>query len=144
MSVDTGARSDLMTVGELARRTGLSHKAIRELEDRGLIYSAGRSEAGYRLFDDIALWCVGAIGELRSLGLTIAEIEELHAGYLADSAHPIGSRLAALLSRSEDRITARIEEQRRTLERIAAYRAANHDFLAGDGAPAIDSPLRAR
>ncbi len=35
----------LMTVGELARRTGMSAKAIREFEGLGLIYSAGRSEA---------------------------------------------------------------------------------------------------
>ena len=38
----------LMTVGELARRTGLSIKAIRQYEALGLIYSAGRSESGYR------------------------------------------------------------------------------------------------
>jgi MerR family transcriptional regulator, copper efflux regulator len=44
----------LMTVGELARRTGLSIKAIRRYEDLGLIYSAGRSEGGYRLFDESA------------------------------------------------------------------------------------------
>jgi MerR family copper efflux transcriptional regulator len=86
---DTGI-GGLMTVGQLARRTGLSHKAIRELEDRGLIYSAGRSEANYRLFDDTALWCVGAIGELRSLGLTLAEIEQLHGLHLEHPDRPVG------------------------------------------------------
>jgi MerR family regulatory protein len=60
-TVSDGRQSGLMTVGELARRTGLSHKAIRELEGRGLIYSAGRSESNYRLFDQTALWCVGAV-----------------------------------------------------------------------------------
>jgi hypothetical protein len=38
-----------MTVGELARRTGVSRKAIRDLEGLGLIYSAGRNDANYRL-----------------------------------------------------------------------------------------------
>ncbi len=52
----TGRR--LMTVGELARRTGMSAKAIPEFEGLGLIYSAGRSEANYRLFDESAIWCI--------------------------------------------------------------------------------------
>jgi hypothetical protein len=46
----------LMTVGELACRTGMSAKAIRQFEGLGLIYSAGRSEANYRLFDESAIW----------------------------------------------------------------------------------------
>ena len=32
-----------MTIGQLAARTGLTFKMIRELEGRGMIYSAGRS-----------------------------------------------------------------------------------------------------
>jgi MerR family transcriptional regulator, copper efflux regulator len=60
----------LMTVGELSRRTGLSIKAIREYEALGLIYSAGRSEGNYRLFDDTALWCARGISDMRSVGLT--------------------------------------------------------------------------
>jgi hypothetical protein len=52
---------ELMTVGELSRRTGLSIKAIREYEALGLIYSAGRSEGNYRLFDETALWCAQVI-----------------------------------------------------------------------------------
>src|SRR5215211_4889253 len=72
----------LMTVGELARRTGMSAKAIRQFEALGLIYSAGRSEANYRLFDESAIWCIQAIVSLRSLGLTIKEIQQLAAVYL--------------------------------------------------------------
>src|SRR5262245_55267011 len=74
-----GGEPDLMTIGELASRTGLSRKLIRDFEDRGLIYSAGRSEAGYRLFDQSALWCVTVIGNQRSLGLTLKEIQQLAA-----------------------------------------------------------------
>jgi DNA-binding transcriptional MerR regulator len=66
-----------MTVGELSRRSGLSNRSIREYERLGLIYSAGRSEGNYRLFDEIALWCAVAVERLRALGLTLAEIQEL-------------------------------------------------------------------
>ncbi|MDT9701273.1 MerR family transcriptional regulator [Streptomyces sp. P17] len=66
-----------MTVGDLSRRTGVTVKALREYTDLGLIYTLGRSPAGYRLYDPDALRCVRFIGELRGLGLTIAEIREL-------------------------------------------------------------------
>jgi hypothetical protein len=41
-----------MTIGELARRTSLSIKAIRQYEALGLIYSAGRSDSNYQRFDE--------------------------------------------------------------------------------------------
>jgi hypothetical protein len=41
--------SELMTVGQLSRRTGLSIKAIGEYEAVGLIYSAGRSEGNFAI-----------------------------------------------------------------------------------------------
>ena len=75
---------ELMTVGELSRRTGLSIKAIREYEALGLIYSAGRSDGNYRLFDETALWCARVITEWRSVGLTIKQIKRLGDSYLAD------------------------------------------------------------
>ena len=120
-----------MTVGELARRTGMSAKAIREFEGLGLIYSAGRSEANYRLFDESAIWCVQVIGNLRSLGLTIKEIQQLAAVYLDRPGEPIGPRLAELLDRAERRIEQRREELDRIQRRIREYRAANSAALAG-------------
>ena len=125
-----GAR--LMTVGELARRTGMSAKAIRAFEGLGLIYSAGRSEANYRLFDESAIWCVQVIGSLRSLGLTIKEIQQLAALYLDQPGQPIGPRLAELLDGAEQRIEQRRAELDLVQERIRAFRAANSAALAGD------------
>jgi DNA-binding transcriptional MerR regulator len=121
----------LMTVGELARRTGMSAKAIRQFEGLGLIYSAGRSEANYRLFDETAIWCVQVISSLRSLGLTIKEIQQLAAFYLDRPGEPIGPRLAELLERAEQRIEQRHEELDRIQRRIREFRAANSTALAG-------------
>jgi DNA-binding transcriptional MerR regulator len=73
----------VMTVGELSRRTGVPAKQLREYEDMGLIYTVGRSAGNYRLFDEAALWCVERIRNLRSLGLTVAEIRDLTEIYLA-------------------------------------------------------------
>jgi MerR family copper efflux transcriptional regulator len=127
----TGATQGLMTVGELARRTGLSIKAIRQYEALGLVYSAGRSEGGYRLFDESALWCAQVISTLRSLGLTIKEIDRLGHAYLSDPDEPIGPRLAALLERAEHRIDERIAELEAVRGRIRDYRTAHATALAG-------------
>jgi MerR family transcriptional regulator, copper efflux regulator len=138
------ARARLMTVGELARRTGMSAKAIREFEGLGLIYSAGRSEANYRLFDASAIWCVQVIGNLRSLGLTIKEIQQLAAVYLDGPGEPIGPRLAELLERAEERIEQRRAELDVIQERIRAFRAANMAALAGRSELAGGDPRRRR
>lgn len=122
---------DLMTVGELASRTGMTIKAIRDLEGRGLIYSAGRSPANYRLFDDSALWCVQAIRNLRSLGLTIREIEQLAGVYLSQRKEPVGPHLSELLDKAEDRIRRRIDELEVVRSGIRAFRAQHGAELAG-------------
>src|SRR6266496_804645 len=134
----------LMTVGELARRTGMSAKAIRQFEGLGLIYSAGRSEANYRLFDESAIWCIQAITNLRSLGLTIKEIQQLAAVYLDRPGEPIGPRLAALLERAEQRIEQRREELDLIQRRIQDFRAANGAALAGRSYLTLGYPRRRR
>jgi MerR family copper efflux transcriptional regulator len=126
-------RNGLMTIGELARRTGMSPKAIRQFEGLGLIYSAGRSDANYRLFDESAIWCVQAISTLRSLGLTIKEIQQLASVYLDRPGESVGPRLAVLLDRAEQRIERRREELDEIEDRIRSFRAANGAALAGHG-----------
>jgi DNA-binding transcriptional MerR regulator len=122
---------DLMTVGELSRRTGLSVKAIREYEGLGLIYSAGRSEGNYRMFDSSALWCARTIRELRAVGLTIKEIKRLADIYLSQPDEPIGPRIGAALDHAEQRAARQLEELRALLERIRRYREEHADALAG-------------
>jgi MerR family transcriptional regulator, copper efflux regulator len=134
--------SGLMTVGELSRRTGLSIKAIREYEALGLIYSAGRSEGNYRLFDDTALWCARVIGEMRSVGLTIKEIKRLADAYFADPDEPVGPKIAEALDRAEQRIDVQLEELEAVRRRIAAYRIDHAASLAGDDPDFVASDPR--
>lgn len=90
----SGTRTQLMTVGELSRRTGVPVKALREYTDSGLIYTAGRSQANYRLFTTDALTCVHWIGRLRGLGLTLAEIRDLVRDCPQGNTELVGPRLA--------------------------------------------------
>lgn len=122
--------NELMTVGELSRRTGMPIKNLRQYTDWGLINTVGRSATNYRLYTAEALWCVHLIGQLRSLGLTVAEIRELT---VTDA--PIGPRLADLLDQSRARLTARIAELQQTLRRIDHFEATHRaEFTSPDNA----------
>lgn len=120
-----------MTIGDLSRRTGVSVKILRTYEDMGLIYTVGRSAGNYRLFDQEALWCVGVVSGLRSLGLTLAEIQELAAVYLGQAGEPIGPRLAGLLGAVRGRTADRIAELEKLVERVNAFEAEHTDEFAG-------------
>ena len=60
----------LYSIGELARRTGLTVKAIRFYSDRGIVPPTGRSPAGYRLYGIGAAARLDLVRTLRDLGLT--------------------------------------------------------------------------
>jgi DNA-binding transcriptional MerR regulator len=139
----SGTRAELMTVGELSRRTGVPIKAIREYTDSGLIYSVGRSPANYRLFTTNALWCVRWIGQLRGLGLTLAEIRDLAHDCPQDNAELIGPLLGERLRTARDRLDARIAELQRTRSRLDEFEAIHHLQLAGRAA-SVGSPDRTR
>lgn len=66
-----------MTVGQAARASGLTPKAIRLYETRGLIDPAERTESGYRTYgpDDVAL--LTFIRQAKSLGLRLDEIRQI-------------------------------------------------------------------
>jgi MerR family transcriptional regulator, copper efflux regulator len=133
----------LMTIGALARRSGLSRVAIRRYETLGLIYSAGRSAANYRLFDDTALWCVEVIRTLRSLGLTIREVTQLAAVYLEEPGQPPGPALAQFLDRAEERIDDRLGELTTIRRRIETFRSVHAAALAGTaGSELLGDPRR--
>lgn len=125
-------RTRPMTVGELSRRTGVPTKTLRAYTDLGLINTLGRSPTGYRLYDTGALWCVQFIGEMRGLGLTIAEIRDLAAAYPnGNGGAPPGQRLAQLLHRSRERLTQRITAQQDMLRRIEQFEAEHRAGLTG-------------
>ena len=122
-----------MTIGELSRRTGMPVKTLRSYENLSLIYTVGRSAGNYRLFDESALWCVGVIRGLRSLGLTVAEIREIAGLYLGQPAEPIGPHLAGRLRAARARIDARLDELQQLRRRIDEFESAHAAELAGHG-----------
>lgn len=66
-----------LKIGELARRTGLTVRALRHYGDIGLLVPSGRSVGGYRLYDRQDIARLYRIQALRRLDLSLAEIQGL-------------------------------------------------------------------
>ena len=88
------------TVGELARRTGLTTRTLHHYEALGLLRPAQRSPAGYRLYDEASVARLHAVLAYRYLGLPLKEIAAL----LADDPPPLRELLRRQASLVEERI----------------------------------------
>ena len=133
-----------MTIGQLSLRTGVTVKTLREYEGMGLIYTVGRSAGNYRLFDESALWCVEVIRNLRSLGLTVAEVREIAQIYLGQPDEPIDPHIATRVRAARSRIEARIRELQQLRRRIDKFQASHAlEFAApGNTDPRGNDPRR--
>lgn len=67
----------LYSIGDLARRTGLTVKTIRFYSDRGIVAPTGRSPAGYRLYDIDAVARLDFVRTLRALGLDLPTVRKV-------------------------------------------------------------------
>jgi DNA-binding transcriptional MerR regulator len=82
---------DVLTIGQLAHRTGLSVRTLRFWSDEGAVPPVARSASGYRLYDAESVARVELVRTLRELGLglddvchvlsgrtTVAEVADAH------------------------------------------------------------------
>lgn len=68
---------NLLRVGDLAKLTGKTVRAIHHYEELGLIEPVGRSKGHYRLFDTETPVRIRWISKLQSLGLSLGDIRTL-------------------------------------------------------------------
>jgi len=126
-----------MRVGELARRTGTTIRALRYYESAGLVVPR-RLGNGYREYDPVAERLVGQIRELTALGLTVEQtrpfVESIAAG--ADDADVRGAALTAYRN-TVDGLQERIRK-------LTAQRDALDARLVQAGGPAPGSLLGTR
>lgn len=119
--------TSLMTIGQIARRTGVSAKALRLYEADGLLQPERRSPAGWRLYGAAALRRLQKIVLLRGAGFSLAEI----AGLLD------GSAARALL---QARIARLEHDLARQATALAALRATVRQ-IDDEPAPSLDQLL---
>ncbi|MEU0108456.1 MerR family DNA-binding protein [Streptomyces sp. NPDC006251] len=122
-----------LTVGKAAEKAGVSAKAIRIWEAKGLLPRAERTEAGYRLFDDADLEVLHFIRRAKALGLTLDEISDI-LDLQRGGAQPCG-RVTQMLDAHLDRIDrtmAELRQLRRAL--LTARRTADQARREGSDA----------
>jgi DNA-binding transcriptional MerR regulator len=68
------SRSDLLTIGELAERSGINVRTIKFWEEKGLIAPHRRTEGGFRLYKPGDVVVLSFIKDLQSFNYTLAEI----------------------------------------------------------------------
>lgn len=117
----------MLTIGDLARRTGVKVPTIRYYEQMGLIEPAERSEGNQRRYTRQERERLSFIKHARDLGLTIDAIREL----LDLSAHPERPCHQAdrIASEQLTAVRERIEKLKRLeseLERIASRCSGDH------------------
>lgn len=67
----------MITIGEIAKRSGLTAKMIRHYESLGLLPAPARSEAGYRSYQEKDVQQLRFIKQARELGFSLPQIGEL-------------------------------------------------------------------
>jgi MerR family redox-sensitive transcriptional activator SoxR len=105
---------ELLTISEVARRSGVAASALRFYEQRGLV-RAERAGSGHRRFPRAVLRRIAFIVFAQRIGLTLDEIA-VELAKLPENRAPKGRDWARL----SGTWTARIEERIAELERLRA------------------------
>lgn len=122
-------------IGEVARRTGLSHDTLRYYERIGLLGRVGRDAGGRRVYDEGDLSRLRFIRRAQAMGFTLDEIR----GLLQMRADPRHAReevrrlTAAKLAETEARL-GELEHLRRELQLLL-----NLCRDTAEGCPIIES-----
>jgi MerR family transcriptional regulator, copper efflux regulator len=69
--------SKLLKIGDLARRTGKSVRALHLYEELGLLSPTARSQGGFRLYDETACTRIRWIELLQASGFSLHQIQSL-------------------------------------------------------------------
>jgi DNA-binding transcriptional MerR regulator len=112
--------AQFLNPSDAARQLGISTKALRLYEQRGLI-TPGRTSAGWRVYGPAEMARAADIVELRALGLSLGEIARVFAG----DAQTLNRTLVAHKEALEDRI----RQLSQTVGKVTRLRA---DLSRGD------------
>lgn len=122
--MNTGS-THLLRIGDLARQTGKTVRAIHLYEELGLLRPATRSSGGFRLYEPAAVERVRWIDSLNGMGFSLHEMGELlRSWWSADAGPDAMERLRALFARKLEETrtaVARYQQLERELTEGLAY-----------------------
>ena len=102
----------LLKIGELAKRTGKTVRAVHLYEELGLLAPAVRSKGGFRLYHGRAVTRIEWISKLQDLGFSLTEIK----AFLRDWEHSETGTQA--ISRLREIFSDKLHETRETIGRL--------------------------
>lgn len=127
---DFGARGEdgerFFQVGDLAKATGKTVRAIHHYEEIGLLQPNARSKGRYRLYDGAALTRIRWISKLHDLGMSLAQIQQLLQAWERSPSAP------GAMSRMREIYLQKLEETRAQIARLSALEReleASIDYL---------------
>lgn len=103
-----------MHIGELAERTGLSHRTIRHYDDVGLL-PASRTEGGFRVYTATELERLMVIRTLKPMGYSLEEMTRVLETIDAAVALPDDAEAQAGLEDLREELAAKREKIARNL-----------------------------
>lgn len=141
MSIATESHApQLLRIGDLARRTGKTVRAIHLYEELGILRPASRSSGGFRLYEQGAVERVKWIDLLNGLGFSLQEMKQLLSSWWGAGVGPAAMEdLRALFSRKLEETRAQVERYQQ-LERELVEGLAYLETCRDCAAPA--SPKR--
>ena len=125
-----------MNISDMAKKTGLTSKAIRFYEEKGLVTPPLRSENGYRTYSQQHLDELTLLRQARQVGFNLEECRELVALFNDPSRHS-----ADVKKRTLEKV-ADIENHIRELQNMRAHLLALAESCPGDDSaecPIIDN-----
>lgn len=116
-----------MNIGQAAAASGVSAKTIRYYEDTGLIPAAGRSNAGYRVYDQNDVHTLQFIQRSRQLGFPVASVRQLLALWQDRNRNSAEVRTLALaqIDLLRQKLAA-LQAMERSLKHLAANCQGDH------------------
>jgi MerR family transcriptional regulator, copper efflux regulator len=105
-------REELLQIGQVAERTGLSLRTIRFYEENGLVRPTSRTEGGFRLYSEDDVARLEVIKRMKPLGFSLEEMQELLTLLARLTSTPEDPVLAARLRTFHEAATARVRALR--------------------------------
>ena len=130
-----------MNISDVAKKTGLTSKAIRFYEEKGLVTAPRRSDNGYRTYAKKHIEELTLLRQARQVGFTLDECQELVALFHNPDRHSADVKARTLEKAAE--IGRHIEELTEMRQRLLAM-AESCPGDEGAACPIIDnlsSPL---
>jgi MerR family transcriptional regulator, copper efflux regulator len=126
-----------LSIGQLARQSGIGIETIRFYEREGVLAAPGRKPSGYREYDQEAIRVLRFVRRAKQLGFTLKEIKVLLGLRLDTSASRADVRAQATAKLAE--IDAKIQDLQRMRKSLAKLVRTCHGDGAAPGCPILTS-----